>query len=356
MIAPYLVDVSGDSATVAFHLHEPVPAVLRLLSDEAKVFESARPARSHFVRVSGLAPGRSYRYEVICGAGAPRTPAGDDSYQIRTAGRPGESFTFAVYGDPRPGETRTRRHHEQVMEQALAAEPVFCLVLGDMVDDGAAAGHWEAFFETESELLRRCAIYPVIGDNDHAGGRGLWRRYFPHVETGRYHFEWGGVHFFGMNAWGSLGAQRKAELDEKSEQLRWLEAELASEEVRQAPFRVVFLHDPVFISRGRSSDLMRRVWAPLFERSGVDVVFSSWHMYERSRHGQVAYLISGGGGAELVWLDRNPAFPSEAEARRHHFCRVDVKQGSMEIRAVAVDGTVLDSLSLLPRSPGTWRR
>ena len=46
-------------------------------------------------------------------------------------------------------------------------------------------------------------------------------------------------------------------------------------------------------------------------------------------------VITGGAGAELVWLRRNPAFSSQAEARRHHFCRVDVKAGGMQLRGIA---------------------
>lgn len=347
-VGPYVLGATTDSATVAFHLREPMTAEVVVRDGKTARRFSSRPARqAHFVRVTGLRPGEVFVYEVRAGGGRVATPAGDGSYQIRTAGRPGDTFTFAVYGDTRPGETGTHRHHRRVVERMLRVEPAFCLVLGDMVDHGDRPAAWETFFSVESRLLRRCAVFPVRGDNDHARGAGLFARYFP-GRTSPYHFQWGGVHFFGMDVWGSLDHQPPAELNARSPQVRWLRRQLQRPEVKAAPFRVVFLHDPVFIGRGRTSATMRRVWGPLLSRLGVDVVFASWHMYERSRHGGVTHVITGGAGAELIWMPRRPGAETLAEARRHHFCRVDVKASGMQIRAIADDGTTLDMVTLMP--------
>lgn len=350
LIAPYLLDVTTDAATVAFRLREPMPATLLVTAGSETVRVAVtEPRRAHFLRATGLSAGRTYPYQVVAGDGAVRTDPGDPSFELRTAGLPGDTFTFAVYGDPRPGETGTNRHHRLVLEQLKQTEPLFTLVLGDMVDDGSDPRGWEAFFAVEASLRRRSAIYPVLGDNDVAEGRGLASDYFPMFAQGRYRFAWGGVHFFALHAWGTLGSQPSRELDADAEQLAWLRDELSREEVRQAPFRILFLHDPIYVSRGRSSELLRRYLAPLVSEGGVDVVFASCHLYERSRHDSTHYIVSGGAGAELLWPDPNPAFPSVAEANRHHFCRVDVEPGALQLRAIAEDGTVLDSLTVLPR-------
>ncbi|MBN1673882.1 MAG: metallophosphoesterase [Kiritimatiellae bacterium] len=351
-VQPYILNVTQAGATVAFHLEHASPAAVLLYEEEGReprVFESTEPGTSHFIAVNGLEPGRAYRYAVRA-AGAVLTPPGDTSYQIRTACRPGEAFRFAVYGDPRPGDTRTHRHHEAIVAQILQQDPMFALLLGDLVDDGRRAEGWEDFFRIESALARRAALYPVRGDNDHAGGDGVGPRYFPALARAPYHFEWGGVHFFGMCAWDTRGAQPRSELDATSDQIRWLERELAREEVQKAPFRIVFTHDPVYISRGRSSEVLRRHWAPLFERYRVDVVFASWHLYERSVRNGVQYVISGGAGAELIFQEADPGYPAIADANRHHFCLVDVAAGSLALSAVADDGTVLDAITLRPRS------
>jgi cytochrome c biogenesis protein CcdA len=95
---------------------------------------------------------------------------------------------------------------------------------------------------------------------------------------------------------------------------------------------------------------MRRVWPPLFEKYKVDLVFASWHLYERSQQNGVVYVVSGGAGAELIWMAADPAYPSLAEARAHHFCRVDVDGEVLTIRAVASDGTILDEFTLTPKA------
>ncbi len=353
VIAPYLVAVTGDSATVAFHLSEPLVAAVQVqVGDELRRFVSSEVGQVHFVRVTGLEPGQVYPYAVDCGDGVVRTPPGDSSYQIRTANRPGESFTFTAYGDPRPGDNQTHHHHRRVVEQMVLVEPAFSLVLGDLVDDGSRAADWVTFFEVEADLRRRSAIFPVLGDNDLAEGRGRAVDYFPTAGRGHYRFEWGGVQFFGMHVWGALSGQSESDFGADSEQLRWLDEQLSQDDVRKAPFRVVFLHDPIVISRGRSAETLQRVWGPLLSKRSVDLVLASWHLYERSQLDRVTYVISGGAGAELVWMPKSPAVIAQAEARRHHFCRVDVKPGAMHIRAVAEDGTVLDSFTLLPRTSG----
>lgn len=347
-VGPYLLDVSSTEATVAFHLESPSPAAVTVYgAEEPRSFESPSGV-GHFVRVAGLAPGSVYRYEVSTPNGA-RTPEGDSSYQIRTAGVPGDSFSFAVYGDPRPGESETTRNHAAVVAQMRMHDPMFALVLGDMVDDGSVPSMWEEFFAVESAIARRTALYPTMGDNDYAGGSGLHAAYFPRLDPGYYRFEWAGVQFFALRAWDTRGSQPREDYDADSPQIRWLESQLSTEEAQAAPFRVVFLHDPVYISRGRSSDDLRRALAPILRKHRVDVVFASWHLYERSHDRGVTYVISGGAGAEILWMERDPSFPSQAEARRHHFCRVDVTANAMTIRGIAADGTVLDNITLTPQ-------
>ena len=250
---PYLLNVTTDSAVVALHLDRPMSAKVRVFdSDGSREFISKEKSKSHFIKVTGLEPGLTYDYEVVCGDGQIRTPQDDESFQIRTASRAGESFSFAVYGDTRPGENKTARYHQEIINQIILQEPLFCLVLGDMVDDGTRTDLWDEFFQIESKLLCRSAIYPVLGDNDFANGKGLYREFFPSLAQEYYRFEWGGVQFLALNAWGTRGDQSRGEFNAESPQFKWLESELAKDEVQKAPFRVVFLHDPVYISRGRS--------------------------------------------------------------------------------------------------------
>jgi cytochrome c biogenesis protein CcdA len=353
-VAPYLLDVTDTAATVAFHLSRELPARVQVFDgDDVTIFSSDTAAARHFIRITGLSPGRTYRYAVSAEDGSTGTPPGDPSFSIRTAGRAGEAFQFAVFGDPRPGDTGTHRHHRAVIDAVTTMEPALCLVLGDMVDHGRDADQWRDFFALEAPLLRRTPVYPVLGDNDVDGGHGLAARYFPRLARGYYRFQWGDVQFLALNGWDTRGRQPADELDPDSPQIQWLQRELALPEVQQAAFRVVLVHDPVYISRGRGAERLQNVWAPIFEAHRVDVVFSSWHLYERSHNNGVTYIISGGAGAELIWLPPNPGFKAQADARAHHYCRIDVAHSLMTIRAVDTDGTVLDEFSLTPQAAST---
>ncbi len=350
-IEPYLVEVTESSAVVAFRLHNPMTAQVTLFDGNVrKVFKNEMASTTHFIAVTQLEPSRTYRYEVTLPGTDIRTPPGDPSYQIRTAVRKGETFNFVVYGDTRPGGNGTHRYHQAVVRQILSYDPSFALILGDMVDNGADPGLWRKFFDIESGLLRRSSVFPVIGDNDMKAGRGLVKSYFPMLREEYYHFQWGGIHFFGMNSWGSTGGQPKEELDQHSKQLDWLIANLEKPEVQAAPFRILFVHDPIHISRGRSSDLLKKVWAPVLEKFNVDMVLASWHMYERSIKNGINYFISGGGGAELIWMDKNPNFTAQMDALQHHFLNIEVNSTSITVNAVSQDGTFLDSVVLFPRS------
>lgn len=350
-VGPYVLDVSQTAAIVAFHLAQPMSAEVRWTDGaSSRAAVSANASRSHFIHIVGLEPGRVYQYQVVCNDGEVRTPDGDPSYQIRTACLPGESFVFAVYGDTRPGDSGTDRHHRDAIAEILSHEPSFSLVLGDMVDHGEDRRLWESFFAVESPLLRHAAIWPVMGDSDRGSDPSVCASYFPGLDPGYYRFAWGDIQFIGLRAWGTRGAQPRTELDADGPQVAWLKAQLQDPEVANARFRVVFLHDPVYICRGRAAETLQRAWAPIFERYNVDVVFASQHLYERSHHNDVTYILSGGAGAELIWPAKSADCRSQAEARRHHFCRADVQPDSLTIRSIATDGTVLDEITLTPRS------
>lgn len=348
---PYLLDVTMNSAVVAFHLDKPMFAKVKISQgSDVKEFTSKGQSISHFIKITGLKSGMTYDYQVICGDGKTQTPAGDKSFQIRTVCRQGKSFSFAVYGDTRPGDNKTSRYHEEIIKQVALQEPSFALVLGDMVDDGSKAQLWNDFFQIESKLLRRAAIYPVLGTYDYADSKGLYSHYLPPFSKGYYHFEWGGVQFFALNAWGTRGNQNLDELAPGSEQLKWFETEISKDNVQKSLFRVVFLHDPVCISRGQASPALRQYLVPLFKKYNVDVVFASWHLYERSINEGINYIITGGAGAELIWMDKDKNYQSQAEAREYHFCKVDINSNAMTISALTADGTVLDSIMLTPKT------
>jgi Calcineurin-like phosphoesterase len=128
-------------------------------------------------------------------------------------------------------------------------------------------------------------------------------------------------------------------------QADWLERQLTGPGPR---LRVVVFHHPAWsCSRHDSTEEVTRRWGPVLERHRVALVLNGHdHNYQRfSSPAGVTYVVTGGGGKELYPLDDDcPAgTPAQvAEARRHHFTAVEVRDGSLAVSAVATDGTVLD--------------
>ena len=92
-------------------------------------------------------------------------------------------------------------------------------------------------------------------------------------------------------------------------QTEWLKSSL---EKSNSLWKLVFFHTPAYTEMWdpkepyNGEEWIRREWVPLFEKYGVDFVFSGHtHAYLRGKKGGVNYVITGGGGGDL---DKEKAF------------------------------------------------
>jgi len=177
---------------------------------------------------------------------------------------------------------------------------------------------------------------------------------FPGSNERYYAFEAGPALFVSLDVFTS-------DFGPGSDQRAWLEQTLASS-VR--PWKFVFMHKGPYScgSRHGGGQEVRRSMVPLFERYGVDIVFSGHdHDYERSRPildfgspgTPVLYVVSGGGGRRLhPW--KGNCRTTEVAASTYEFVHVSVDGPCVSLTAVRPDGTTLDADSyckLRPVSP-----
>ena len=134
-----------------------------------------------------------------------------------------------------------------------------------------------------------------------------------------------------------------------SDQLAWLRKGLSCSVSR---WQVVYLHHPLYSSGKHGSDTdLRETLEPILVQGGSDVVFSGHdHHYERSTpQGGIVHVVTGGGGAKLRGVGVGE-FTAVSESVSH-FLLVEVVGDRMNVKAIDLDGAVIDSFPIEPQ-PG----
>lgn len=264
-------------------------------------------------------------------------------------------FRFAVIGDTDGGAVPS-----QIAARLVLDQPDLAIHMGDVVyPDGSEDSYDEQFFRPFAPWLAQGPILPAIGNHDaetdRAGplladfvlpGNGVT------TDSRFYAFRQGSVLFVCLD-------DETSAYGEGSVQFDWLVATLASSD---APWKVVYFHEPPY-SSDHSNLVERLVLCPVFERYGVDVVFSGHaHLYERtipirlfaSSGPGVVYMTEGGGGAVLSSIHRIPE--SAYVSVGFGYLLADVDGRTLSITAHDLDGNVFDSVVLQkPDDPGAAR-
>lgn len=227
-------------------------------------------------------------------------------------------------------------------------KPDLLLITGDVVYPSGGYGSYDPnFYAPYRNLIKTTPIFPVLGNHDvmTEDGRPYLENFrLPHnnpQDTERYYsFDAGNAHFVALDSELYYGDEWATPEQQKA----WLKKDLAS---TSKPWKFVYLHRPPYSSSQHGSDLrIRQDLQPVFDRYGVDIVFSGHdHDYERTVPiGRVTYVVSGGGGRGLY-----PAGKSEWTSfsrSAHHAVRVHVDGDHLTLEAVGTDGGIMDSITL----------
>ncbi len=323
--------------------------------------EATTSGRRHQTRVSGLEPGRRYPYRILEGR---RVLVEDVAFQTN---RPlGEPFDFFVFGDSGRG---SRVQYDLAARMTARQPPADFLVhTGDVVyPDGDRDDYNAKFFAPYRGLLSRIAIYPSVGNHDLSDGDDAapYRAVFSLPKNGPADL------LPDRNYWFDYGMARFAIIDSnlpepvlRDKVAPWLREVLADPAPR---WKFVVCHHPAYTAgKYHDSDdvaLMRRVLAPVYEKSGVDIVFNGHdHNYQRThpiRDGVVVepgegviHVITGAGGAGLYDpAGPRPDFLAVMNHEHHSFTHVHIDGDTLALRQIARDGRVLDDGLVLRKPP-----
>jgi 3',5'-cyclic AMP phosphodiesterase CpdA len=247
--------------------------------------------------------------------------------QLRSIESP---FQFAIIGDSRDGE----KVYTQLMKRILERKPCFLIHLGDMINHPHEK-EWRAFFEISKQM--DLPFFPVVGNHDVGTttlGEEMYRKEFSLPEGKTYYaFRAGGVLFVILDSEEGRGRIIK-------EQRSWLENTLSSSEEK---FKLIFIHRPLFLPMdslktgsamdrypSNRDDLQR-----LFLKTNVKAVFAGHdHRYDRNEKEGILHVISGGGGAPILYFKEMGGF--------FHYVWLSVQKGKIVGEAVDLEGQIQD--------------
>jgi hypothetical protein len=285
---------TGDPATSRAVTWRTGPAVRKAFAEIAfadpspKFYEGARrlearselllgegpPARYHSIVFDGLRPDTWYAYRVGSDKGW------SEWFQFRTAKGAHAPFSFLYVGD---SQSNTLAMWSRVVRAAHAAAPDarFLLAVGDLVSDGANDEQWGEWFRAAGWVPATVPFFSAIGNHEYINESTInkhWRSQFtlpengiPGLEETCYFTDCDGMRLVVLNS--------NVELEK---QASWLGGVLARNANK---WTVVAFHHPVYSGTGdRDNKDVRRLWKPVFDRFGVDLVLQGHdHVYARGR-------------------------------------------------------------------------
>jgi hypothetical protein len=288
-------------------------------------------------RLSPLRPDTAYSYVVQLGAES--SPVA----RFRTFGRSPAEVRFIAYGDSRSNP----REHAIVARQFLRHRPDFILHTGDLVARGTDYSLWSReFFDPLAGVIDHVPLLPAIGNHEENGTNYLTCFHLPAPERW-YSFDLGPVHVLALD----FHYERASDA-----QFAFAQQDLRSS---QAPWKIVFLHFPMFNVGGHATTWGHEAYLPLFHETHVDLVLGGHsHIYERflptaPERGASAWPIvnitTGGGGAPLYSVYNHPALACYAST--NHYVFFDATAERLRGWAYLTSGKVLDRFELRKAGP-----
>ena len=338
----YLRNVTDSSAMICWEWREPVNSLL-VYGPSVDYSDSIRCKEDCFAyaNLPNLSPGTRYYYNIVVDKKTV-LPEPESHYFYTAPEDPRESFTFAVIGDTRTGDESFSSDHAAVIESIEKfSSPLFLLHLGDMVDI-TEKNSWENFFDIESDLLKQCPIFPVLGNSD-GNSEDFIKRFQIQGDNPWYSFSYGSLYCINLYILDKKSDQfYKETIGPGSSQYAWLVKELKSEKRQKSSFTIASFFAPLFGEI--DNHFLTQTLCPLFNDYQVDLVLNGGeHYFSYYQHEDVSYIISGGGGAALQRPKRSSSPKSQFTHSTFHNLRISVLYPVMIVDAIDNSGTLFFS-------------
>ena len=309
---PYLQKATPTAMTVRWRTSLPGTGRVRYGTSAAGLTSSVvatTPGAEHSVRLTGLAPGTKYFYQVET-AGIPL--AAGPQFHFTTPPPAGSTGPVRIWV---LGDCGTQGLEQQAVRDAFlpvhAEQPAdLWLMLGDNAyGTGTDQQYQGAVFDMYHPWLEQIPLWSCIGNHEtyhepDGDGRFAWDRIFDFPTAGEcggvasgteryYSWNHANIHFITLD---SQTADRSAQ----GPMAQWLTADL---QANTLPWVIACWHHPPYTKGSHDSDFefelveMREHIVPILEQYGVDLVLCGHsHSYERS------YLLDGHYGDSTQFL------------------------------------------------------
>jgi len=304
---PWVTNVTETSFTVLWTSKENAMVSVVIAPDDGTSFEGAVRknyfetvagrrlcGKRHAVTISGLEPGKSYRYRIIGKdildfSDAYKLLYGreetlDEGWKVKTLDKNSISCSFSMLNDM---HNHLDKYHK-IAEGIDTRKDDFIVLNGDIV--GCSDQIDSVIHDTFSPISGICSCLPVIYARGNHEGRGLDWDQIPWVypsNTGEFYytFRQGPVAFVVLDAGedkpdSSTEYSGYAQYDEyRQTELEWLKKAVTEPDFASAPIKVCLMHIPALKN---TDSWYAQAWAndfivPILNNAGINLMLSGHH-------------------------------------------------------------------------------
>lgn len=311
---PYLQMPTSNSMTIRWRTADRDVSFVRYGKDENHLDQLAGNScrtSEHIVNLTGLEPGTQYYY-LIEGVRDTLKWDSDTRFQTLPLFRKKEKVAVGLFGDAGNNSDNQRKVRDAFKAYTQDKNLNALIMLGDNAYSfGTDAEYQQNFFDIyQDQFLKNTPVFAIPGNHDyhdyvtfaeHAQQSGLLA-YFDRFtmptkgELGGvashtqsfYAFDLGNAHFIALDSYGLEDFKGTRVFDLDGRQAKWLIKDLEANKTKK--WKIVLIHHPPYSMGSHNSDTeaqlikIRENLTPIFEKYGVDVVFSGHsHDYERSK-------------------------------------------------------------------------
>lgn len=318
-------------------------------------------------RISGLEPGQTYGYRIRDGKKA--------TAWMSLKAFAGNTFKALVFPDSQSADYSAWKATAQPAWQRNQ-DAQFFVNMGDQVDNGQDASQWNAWFDVVEPMAEKIPMATTVGNHEtydlnwKARRPEAYMKLFNLPQNGYaqypnrfYSFTVGDVHFVVLDT--VFSEMKDLEPNLEQDEIQWFRKDM---EQNRQKWNIVVMHkdplryafNPATGRTGRDEGIEQegKVWMPLFDEYGIDLVLSA-HLHTYRNRGHIRdfrhnpdgplYILTGVAGDVRypgLWkqhpLDEYVAPQPETD----NYLVMTKTDDELQLQAFLPDGTLLDTATM----------